>query len=81
MATIAEEIGAIVSTLPPDRQQDVLRYIRQLAQATPSLPPGAPMGNLLRFAGTIPPDVVDEMARAIEEGCETIEPDDDAVSF
>lgn len=41
-------------------------------------PKGTPGKDLLRFAGTISAEDADEMMRAIEEGCERIEPDDDA---
>lgn len=82
MATIPEEIGAIVSSLPPDKQADVLKYVRQLAQPTSTLPPGTPLKALLAFRPTISPEAVDEMEKAIEEGCERIELDDaDQLSF
>ena len=49
-------------------------------QAAPEPDPalnGVPGSSLLRFAGTMDPEVAREMAEAIEEGCERIESDDD----
>ncbi len=39
-------------------------------------PQGEPASNLLRFAGLFPPEDCDEIEKAIEEGCESIEPDE-----
>lgn len=84
MATIAEEILAIVKRLPPEEQRRVLDYAQEREQSIPTvsaLPAsGTPMSNLLRFAGALPSDVVDEMAEAIQD-CERIETDDDDLSF
>jgi hypothetical protein len=81
MATIPEEVTNIVSRLPQDKQQQVLDYVRSVEQAliaTPSpLPPGTPFEKLRAFKPTISREAAEEMERAIEEGCETIEPDDD----
>ncbi len=46
--------------------------------APKSRPPlkGTPGKDLLRFAGTIPAEDVDEMMRAIEEMCERVDPDE-----
>jgi hypothetical protein len=50
----------------------VLEYTRELGE-----PPrhGTPGAALLRFAGSIPPADLREMAEAIEEGCEQVDPD------
>jgi len=72
MATIAEEILAIINRLPAAEQRRVLDYAQEREQSIPTVSAtpvsGTPMSNLLRFAGALPPDVVDEMAEAIQ-GC------------
>lgn len=81
MATIPEEITAVLNRLPLDKQRQVLDYARTLEQSAPApmskLPPGKPAGGLLNFRPTLSHADVDAMQRAIEEGCETIETDDD----
>jgi len=83
MATIAEEVLDILNRLPPAEQQRVLAYARAQAAQFPStlLPQGKPVTDFLAFRSSLDPETVDEMARAIEEGCERIEPDDDDLSF
>ena len=85
MATTAEEIHTLVEQLSPAYQQKVLKLAQELAQMQEfvnslpeaELPPGTPGKALLRFS--LPPEEVDAMARAIEEGCERIEPVDPAL--
>jgi hypothetical protein len=80
MTTIPEEVTNIVSRLPHDKQQQVLDYVRSLEQSVPTsmspLPPGRPARALLNFRPTLSHEDVEVMKRAIEEGCETIEPDE-----
>jgi len=80
MTTIPEEVTNIVSRLPRDKQQQVLDYVRTLEQSAPApmskLPPGKPASDLLNFRPTLSHEDVEAMKRAIEEGCETIEPDE-----
>lgn len=56
--------------LAPEEQMEVLAYARALAQ-----PIGIPGQEMLHFAGLIPPADLEEMERAIEEGCEQIDSD------
>jgi hypothetical protein len=85
MATVPEEVLDILNRLPLAEQQRVLEYARMRAQTTqisPSvLPQGKPIKDFLAFRSSLDPETVDEMARAIEEGCERIESDDDGLSF
>ena len=53
--------------LPHDRQQDVLRYVRQIRGAGRARSSGR---DLLRFAHAIPKADVEKTRQAIEEGCE-----------
>jgi hypothetical protein len=69
MATIDQEIANLLHQLPVAQQQRVLDFARELAQVKPHGIPGA---DLLAFAGRIPPDDLQLMSDAIEEGCETV---------
>ncbi len=78
MATVFEELQAVVEQLSPDNQQRVLEFAQDLKQATTSLPksklpPGTPGSVLLRFS--LPLEDAEEMERALED-CERIEPDE-----
>jgi hypothetical protein len=79
MATLAEALLDIVNRLPDEQQRRVLDYARALeAHPSPPLtPPGKPAGDFLAFRPTISVETADEMGLAIEEACETIEPDED----
>jgi hypothetical protein len=83
MATVPEEIQAIVKLLSPDEQRRVLEFARSISRprgidlsslprSTP--PPGTPASALPHF------DLSDEdaeaMERAIMEDCERIFPDE-----
>ena len=69
--TLPEEIHREVARMAPRDQRRVLEFIRRL-----SLPriDGTPGAALVRFAGTLPAEQADEMLRAIESGCERIDP-------
>ena len=71
MSTMAID-GVIqqLKSLSYESQWRVLEIIRSLAL---SVPRGIPGHRLLRFAGTIPPDDVQRMHQAIEQGCEQID--------
>jgi hypothetical protein len=80
MSTIPEEVTNIVNRLPYDKQQQILDYARSLEQSVPApmspLPPGKPARDLLNFHPMLSHEDVEAMKRAIDEGCETIEPDE-----
>ena len=67
--TVKDEIIEQVDRLDPPHQRKVLDFARRLNEPT-----GTPGRDLMRFAGCI--DLVDleVMSRAIEEGCEKIDP-------
>ena len=85
MATVPEEIADIANRLSPAQQQQLLNFARMLEQARvtakAALPPGTSFDALRAFHPSIPPAVVDEMERAIQEECEQIAPDDNDLSF
>ena len=69
MATVDQEIAKLLHQLPEAQQQCVLDFARELAEVKPH---GIPGPDLLAFAGRIPPDDLQRMSDAIEEGCETV---------
>ena len=74
MSTV-EQIEAQVRQLAPPQQERVLQFARSLTGNPSALPPGAKLEDLMKFAGTIPREDLEEMQRAIEEGCEQIDHD------
>lgn len=77
MATIAEELAALLAQLPPADQERVLHFARDLAHPPTfphrPLPPGAPPDALLRLRVDL--ETADAMEQAHEE-CEQIWPDE-----
>lgn len=67
------EILEQLRMLPVAEQCRVLEFARALALARPR---GVPGKELLRFAGTIPRDQLQQMKDAIEEGCEQVDAKD-----
>jgi len=63
MATLEEEISERLAQLDPAQQRAVLDYANALAE---SPPPDGSGAALLRFAGTMDPEVAREIAEAIE---------------
>ena len=70
---LIEKVVKHLQTLPYESQRRVLEFTRALASSTPH---GIPGHILLRFAGSIPPDDIEQMRLAIEEGCEQISADE-----
>jgi hypothetical protein len=66
---IRDEIVARVDQLPPEMQQQVLRFVASLST---SLPRGESGTVLTSFAGLLDPQSAREMVEAIEEECERI---------
>ena len=67
---VVDEIIEQLKSLPYELQWRVLEFARALAL---SVPRGVPGHRLLRFAGVIPPDDVQRMREAIEQGCEQVD--------
>lgn len=73
--TVVEQITRAVEHLSPTQQQTVLSFARALQPAPGNtLPAGAQLKDLLQFAGSIPGEDLRQMERAIEEGCEQVNP-------
>jgi hypothetical protein len=70
---IQDELLQQLDRLPPDLQRQVLDFARALAILQPK---GVRGEQLLEFAGTIEPDDLDAMSRAIEESCEQVDASD-----
>lgn len=66
--TVIDQIVERVKSLPADLQ--VLRFATQLALSARTGVSGA---SLLKFAGGIPPEEIEQMRRAIERDCEHVD--------
>lgn len=71
MSIVERELMQRFARLGPAGKRQVLDYARSLGAAPGRGTPGA---ALLDFVGSIPPEDLREMAEAIEEGCERIDP-------
>ena len=67
MDNVRHELLTRLNKLTPLQQKQVLDYTRDLLGEPRKLTPGK---NLLQFAGAIPPEDLEIMKQAIEEGCE-----------
>ncbi len=68
---LEDQILAHLSGLSDDQQERILDYARTLSEGAPRAVPGR---DILAFAGTIQPDELRLMARAIDENCERVDP-------
>ncbi len=64
-----QEISSHLHKLTPEQQMRVLAFVRTLSEEKPS---GVPGSDLLKFAGTIDLEDLQEMEKAITEGCEQV---------
>lgn len=69
--TLVEEIAEKARELSESQQKEVLEFIQSLPERPPR---GEPGNALLSFAGLFSPEECDQIAGAIEEGCESINP-------
>lgn len=67
VTSIKENLIAQIDKLPYDLQLRVLDYVKTL------IPTGVVGNSLLKFEGTIPPDDLRLMSKAIEENCEKVD--------
>jgi len=68
--SITKQILNQISGLPVSRQKQVLEFVLGLKG---KLPRGVPGKELVVFAGSIPPEDVRVMSKAIEEACEKVD--------
>ncbi len=68
---IKQEILKELDRLSPELQRQVLDFTRALGSSASE---GVPGKELLRFAGILTPEEAELMERAIEEGCERVDP-------
>ena len=66
----ASDVDVLVRAMPYELQWRVPEFTRALVVSTPH---GIPGRQLLRFAGAIPPDDLQLMRQAIEQGCEQVD--------
>jgi hypothetical protein len=67
MSTIERQLFDELHKLAPSQQARVLDYARSL-----TLPKGTKGKDLLAFSNTIEPSDLEQMSKAIEEGCEHV---------
>jgi hypothetical protein len=71
MTELEREIHERIAALSPKQQRAVLNHVRaQMGEPVP----GTPGDALDRFFGIWTDEEADEIMRAIEEGCERVEP-------
>lgn len=71
--TLDKELREQLDRLPPEQQRQVLDFARALATKQIR---GVPGHALRRFGGVIAKEDLALVARAIEEGCEQVTPDE-----
>ncbi|MGH8001126.1 MAG: hypothetical protein ACREPR_17290 [Brasilonema sp.] len=76
MQSIQEKIIQKLKLLPEATLNQVLFYIESLAQGTATEPIGVSGEKLLRFAGTIASEDLENMAYAIETDCSKVDIDE-----
>lgn len=69
---LREEIGKQVDMLPPNLQEEVLRFVNSLSSRAAVT--GEPGSALRQFARYLDPVSNREIAQAIEEECERVDP-------
>ena len=69
MEDLKQELLEQIERLTPSQQNQVLDFVLELSG---DLPKGTPLKELLKFAGTIPLEDLEQMKQAIEEGCEQV---------
>lgn len=70
---ILDKLIEQLKIMPQDLQWRVLEFARTISGSTIQ---GVPGRELLRFAGSIPPDDVQLMRQAIEQDCEQVDLDE-----
>ncbi len=70
---LIDQVVRQLESLPEDKQRRVLEFAESLG---PTASKGVPGDQLLRFAGSIPPDQLELMSEAIENGCEQVDPNE-----
>ena len=69
MDNLKTELLEQIEKLTPSQQNQVLDFVLELSG---DLPEGTPLKVLLKFAGAIPLEDLEQMKQAIEEGCEQV---------
>jgi hypothetical protein len=72
-SALVQEVIEHLEALPPELQEQVLVFVRQL---DPAPLRGVAGKSLLHFANTISKADLELMRRAIEEGCEQVDPNE-----
>jgi len=70
---LIQEVVEHLEALPPNLQEQVLVFVRNLDS---SLPQGIAGQSLVQFANTIPESDLEVMLQTIEQGCEQVDPNE-----
>lgn len=68
---VKKEVLTLMSRLSEKKQREVLEFAKSLRGKSV----GISGKELLKYAGCLPEEVCDRMEKAIEEGCERVDPD------
>jgi hypothetical protein len=71
--SIIDEVTEQLRAMPQHLQWQVLKFVQSLVKSQVR---GTPGQQLLRFAGSIPPDDLQLMREAIEKDCERVDVDE-----
>jgi hypothetical protein len=71
--TIIYEIIEQLERLSEQKQKQILEYVKAMLQEAPQ---GTPGRELLRFAGAIPTEEIEQIRQAIDQDCERINPNE-----
>jgi len=69
-STIEKEIQEQISSLPAEKQKKVLEFAKALSKTKTN---GISRHSILTFAGTIPPEDLALIDKAIKNGCEEVD--------
>ena len=69
---LARDVVREMDRMPIEQQRRVVEFAHSLARSHPK---GTAGRDLVRFGGSFDPADLDEMSKAIEEGCEKVDPD------
>ena len=69
-SSVEKDVFEEIHKLGEEQQRRVLEFARSLGQSRPR---GVPGKDLLRFAGTIDKDDLQEITQAIDAGCERVD--------
>ncbi len=71
--SIIDRVSEQMKLMPQEKQIMVLEFVKNVAASTPR---GISGSQLIKFAGTIPPDDIKAIRKAIQQDCKQINPNE-----